>query len=471
MELKPTTLGLIVGSRQFFPADLCEAGREDMLRALAEEGIRAVSLGPSDTQYGAVSTLDDALIAAEMLAAHAHELDGIVVTLPNFGDEKAVADTIRQSGLNVPILIHAYPDRRGRMDQARRRDSFCGKISLCNNLYQYGIKYTPTRLHTVDPDNASFREDLRSFAATCRVVKGLRKARIGALGARPAAFNTVRYSEKLLERNGVSVETLDLSEAFGRANALPSDDPAVQAKLASIAAYAKVSGVPEASLDRMARLGVVIDRWTAAKRLDATAIQCWTAMEEHFGTFPCTLMSMMSNSLVPAACETDVTGALGMYVLALASGQPAALVDWNNNFEDEADKAVIFHCSNLPAQVFTDIPVMTYNPGTAADFGQDNSYGLMYGRLKAEPFTYLRIATDDYQGRLRAYAGEGKLTADELDTYGGYGVAEIPHLQDLLQYIVRNGFEHHVGMTQALIGSSIREALGNYLGWSLYYHG
>ena len=475
MPSKPTTLGLIVGSRQFFPADLCEAGREDMLRALTEEGIKPVALRPDDTRYGAVSTLDDALVAAEMFASHAKELDGFVVTLPNFGDEKAVADTIRQSGLDVPILIHAYPDRKGRMDHARRRDSFCGKMSLCNNLYQYGIKYTPTRLHTVDPDNPSFREDLRTFAATCRVVKGLRKARIGALGARPAAFNTVRYSEKILERNGVSVETLDLSEAFGRANALTSDDAAVQEKVAAIAAYAKVAGVPAASLDRMARLGVVIDRWTAAKRLDATAIQCWTAMEEHFGTFPCTLMSMMSNKLMPAACETDVAGALGMYALALASGQPAALIDWNNNYEDEGagdggDKAVIFHCSNLPAQVFTDIPVVTYNPGTAADFGQENAYGMMYGRVKAEPFTYLRIATDDYQGCVRAYAGEGKLTDDELDTYGGYGVAEIPHLQDLLQFILRNGFEHHVAITQSLVGPAVREALGTYLGWNLHYH-
>ena len=220
----------------------------------------------------------------------------------------------------------------------------------------------------------------------------------------------------------------------------------------------------------MARLGVVIDRWTAAKRLDATAIQCWTAMEEHFGAFPCTLMSMMSDALMPSACETDVVGALAMRALALASGRPAALIDWNNNFEDEADKAVIFHCSNLPAQVFTDIPVMTYNPGTGASFGNDNSYGIMYGRVKAEPFTFLRIATDDFTGGLRAYAGEGKLTDDELDTYGGYGVAEIPHLQDLLQFILRNGFEHHVAMTQAHVGPAIREALGNYLGWSLHYH-
>jgi L-fucose isomerase-like protein len=465
-----TTLGVIVGSREFFPADLCEAGREDMLRALAEEGIKTVALTGADTLYGAVSTLDDALVAAEKFAAHAKEIDGFVVTLPNFGDEKAVAETIRRSGLNVPILIHAYPDRRGAMDHARRRDSFCGKMSLCNNLHQYGIKYTPTRLHTVDVDNPSFRQDARDFAATCRVVRGMRRARIGALGARPAAFNTVRYSEKLLERQGISVETLDLSEAFGRANNLAADDAAVAAKRAAIDVYARTEKVPAGSLDRMARLGVVIDQWTAAKRLDATAIQCWTAMEEHFGTFPCTLMSMMSNSLMPSACETDVAGALAMRALALASGQPAALIDWNNNFEDEEDKAVVFHCSNLPAQVFTDIPVMTYNPGTGASFGNENSYGIMYGRVKAEPFTYLRIATDDFAGNLRAYAGEGQLTDDELDTYGGYGVAEIPHLQDLLQFILRNGFEHHVAMTQARVGAAIREALGNYLGWSLYYH-
>ena len=216
-----------------------------MLRALAEEGIRTVALTGADTLYGAVSTLEDALVAAEIFAAHSKEIDGFVVTLPNFGDEKAVAETIRRSGLDVPILIHAYPDRRGAMDHARRRDSFCGKMSLCNNLYQYGIKYTPTRLHTVDVDNPSFREDVREFAATCRVVKGLRRARIGALGARPAAFNTVRYSEKTAGAPGHFGRDAGPVRGLRPRKRASADDPAVAAKRAAIDVYARTEKAPE----------------------------------------------------------------------------------------------------------------------------------------------------------------------------------------------------------------------------------
>jgi L-fucose isomerase-like protein len=465
-----TTFGLVIGSRQFFPADLCRSGRETMLQVMEEEGFCAVALSEQDTKYGAVSTLDDAVKCGEFLKQHAGEIDGLVISLPNFGDEKAVANSLRFSGLNVPVLVQAYPDDRKNQGYDTRRDGFCGKMSVCNNLYQYGIPFSLPRLHTEDPRGAKFRADLRRFAATCRVVKGLRKARIGCLGARPAAFNTVRYSEKILERAGVSVETLDLSEATGRANALPSADAEVQAKLRDLKQYVRTNQVPEASLDKMARFGVVVDRWMTANRLDATAFQCWTAMEEYFGIIPCTVMSMMSNKLMPSACETDVVGALSMYALALATGEPSALVDWNNNYEEEEDKGVIFHCSNIPVQIFTDIPVMTYNPSIAGDYGQENAYGIMVGRMKAEPITYLRIGTDDVSAKIHCYMGEGQLTNDPLETYGGYGVVQIPRFQELLQHICFNGFEHHVAITQNLIGPAIYDALTTYMGWPVYYH-
>ena len=107
-------------------------------------------------------------------------------------------------------------------------------MSACNNLTQYGIPYSLTTLHTEAPDSELFRKDSTWFAAVCRVVHGLRRLRIGAIGARPAAFNTVRYSEKILEANGISVEPIDLSEILGRIARMKDDDPAAHGKLAAI---------------------------------------------------------------------------------------------------------------------------------------------------------------------------------------------------------------------------------------------
>ena len=464
-----TTLGVIIGNRGFFPDHLIETGREEILRVLDEEGVTPIVLGPDDTPFGSVESLQEAEQCADLFKAHRESIEGILVTLPNFGDERGVANAVRMSGLDVPVLVQAFPDELGKMTVADRRDSFCGKMSACNNLRQYGIPYSLTTLHTVSPDSASFRQDLQQFVGTCKVVKGLRGAKVGMLGARPAAFITVRYSEKLLEKAGISVEVLDLSEAFGRAARLSDTDPGVQQQLSEIKDYVSTEGVPDESLVKMAKFALVMNEWIEENELVATAVQCWTSMEEFFGVVPCTVMSMLSNALMPSACETDITGAIGMYAMALASRQPSALVDWNNNYGPEVDKGVVFHCSNLPQSVFADM-TMDYQEIIAATVGKENTYGTVVGRIKSGPLTYCRVSTDDERGRIRAYLGEGTVTNDRVDTFGGYGVIEIPRFQDLLHHICENGFEHHVAINLSRCAAAVNEALSKYMGWDVYYH-
>ncbi|HZR18080.1 MAG TPA: L-fucose/L-arabinose isomerase family protein [Verrucomicrobiae bacterium] len=464
-----TTLGIIIGNRGFFPAHLCESGRREILRVFEEEGLKPITLPIEATKFGAVESLVDAQKCADLFKAHRDEIAGVLVTLPNFGDERAIANSLRWAGLDVPVLIHAFNDDGKKMTIRDRRDSFCGKMSVCNNLKQYGIRYSLTSRHTMDPGSPEFRADLRSFVGTCNVVRKLKNARIGALGARPAAFNTVRYSEKLLEASGISIETLDLTEALGWARAMKDEDKELQEKLGAIKGYTNVSGIPKESLMRMAKLGVAIDRWVRDKQLSATAIQCWTALEEFYGVVPCTLMSMMSNNLMPSACETDVAGLVGMYILQAASGQPAALLDWNNNFNGDPNKGVVFHCSNLPKAFFVE-QKMDYQEIIAGTVGKENTYGTIVGRISPGPFTYCRISTDDFGGRVGGYLGEGRFTPDTLDTFGGYGVIEVPAFQKLLQFICRSGYEHHVAATKVPVAAAIHDALTTYLGWNIYHH-
>jgi L-fucose isomerase-like protein len=367
------------------------------------------------------------------------------------------------------VLVHAFDDERDKMTIAFRRDSFCGKMSACNNLRQYGIRYSLTSLHTVSPRAASFREDLRRFAATCRIIRNLKNARVGVLGARPAAFNTVRYSEKLLERAGISVETLDLSEALGQVARMADTDAEVTAKLKAITSYTAVKGIPTESQRKMAKLGVAIDRWMTTKRLSATSIQCWTALQQYFGVVPCTLMSMMSESLMPSACETDIAGVIGMYILQSASGTPAALLDWNNNFGTDPDKGMVFHCSNLPRSFFSK-HAMAYQEIIAGTVGKENTFGTIVGTIAPGTFTYCRVSTDDLHGRITSYVGEGEFTRDKVKSFGGYGVIRIPRFQELLRHICRNGLEHHVAATRAAVAGAIEDALTTYLQWDLYHH-
>ena len=464
------TLGVIVGNRGFFPGHLAATGRVEMLRALEEEGIDAVIIDAAASNHGAIESRDEAKACAALFRQHRDRIDGVVVTLPNFGDERAVADTLRLAGLDVPVLIHAASDDPARMKIDNRRDAFCGKMSVCNVLTQYGIHYSLTSQHTQRPESPGFRRDLRAFAAVCRVVKGLRGARIGAIGARPAAFKTVRYSEKILEGAGISVEPIDLSEILGRIGRLKNRDAGVQQKLEEMRAYVDTSDVPDEALLKMAKLGLVMERWMKEVDVQVSAVQCWTSMEEYFGVVPCTIMSMLSNANLPSACEVDVMGTISMYALTLASGSPAALLDWNNNYGDEPDKAVCFHCSNLPRDFF-EAPVMDYQEIIAGTVGKENTFGTIVGKVKAGPMSFARFSTDDRTGVIRGYVGEGRFTRDKLSTFGGAGVVEIARLQELLRHICRNGFEHHVAGTFSHVADAVHEATTQYLGWDVMRHG
>jgi L-fucose isomerase-like protein len=470
MAGKKMTMGVIVGNRGFFPDQLAKTGREEIIKALANAGIDSVVLGPEDSKHGAVETHEEAKRCAALFRKNSDRIDGVVVTLPNFGDERAIADTLRLARLNVPVLVQATPDDAKNMTILHRRDSFCGKMSACNNLRQYGIPYSLTKLHTVAPDSDGFRADLAWFAAVCRVANGMRNLRVGSIGARPTAFNTVRYSEKLLESSGISTETLDLSEVFGRIAKLKDDHAGVQGKLAEIKKYVTTGGVPEAALIKMAKLGYVIDDWMTSTDLRISAVQCWTSMEEYFGVVPCTIMSMMSNNLFPAACEVDVCGTLSMHALALASETPSALLDWNNNYGEDPDKAVCFHCSNLPKHFFQDVR-MDFQEIIAGTVGKENTFGTVVGRVKAGAMSYARFSTDDTAGVIRGYVGEGEFTNDSLNTFGGVGVVKIPELQKLLHYICENGFEHHVAANFSSTAGAVHEAASRYLGWKMHWHG
>lgn len=464
-----TTLAVIVGNRDFFPDVLVTEARRDLAKLFQDLDIEAVMLDEASAKLGAVETWGHAKQCAELFRANRDRIDGVLVSLPNFGDEKGVADTLKLSELNVPVLVQAYPDDLNQLSVQRRRDAFCGKISVCNNLRQYGIPFSLTRSHTVHPLKDEFRTDLLAFIAQCRVVRGMRRARLGSVGARPNAFNTTRYSEKILQASGISVSTLDLSDVFGRAARVADDDARVKDKIAEIGGYGNAVQVPGSALTRMAKLAIVLLEWMDQNDLDASAIQCWSSMQQNFGVNVCTVMSMMSERLMPSACEVDIAGVAAMYALQLASGTPSALVDWNNNYGEDPNKCVFFHCGNWAKSFLPDIVIGTA-PILGTTLGEQNTYGALAGRTPSGPVTFGRISTDDVNGCVRAYVGEGQFTDDPLATFGTRAVVEVPELQRLMRYICKNGFEHHAAMNASRCGAALAEALETYLSWPVYLH-
>src|SRR3984885_218216 len=256
---------------------------------------------------------------------------------------------------------------------------------------------------------------------------------------------------------------------LGRISRMQDTDDIVVHKLQAIQKYVNTTDIPHVALIKMAKLGSVVDQWMKDADVQISAVQCWTSLEENLGVVPCTVMSMMSDSLLSSACEVDVCGVLSMHALQLASETPSALLDWNNNYGKDPNKAVCFHCSNLPKHFFKDVK-MDFQEIIAGTVGKDNTFGTCVGRVKSGAMSYARYSTDDRYGIIRGYCGPGQFTDDPLTTFGGAGVAEIPKLQKLLKYICREGFEHHVAANFSDVSKSVHEAASRYLGWESYYH-
>lgn len=469
--MKRTTFGVIITNRSFFPAHLVKVAREEILTKLQTKGIDTVVLSEDDTPLGAVMTYSDAQVCAKLFNANRDTIDGILVILPNFGDEVGVASAIDLAKLSVPILIQACDDSLDRMQLENRRDAFCGKLSLCNNLYQRDIKFSLTRQHTCDINSPSFDTELDTFASVCRVVRGVRTARIAAIGTRPDAFHTVRFSEKLLQKYGITVSVVDMSEIIFAAQNMEINLE-VEAKIAEIKAYGKIaSGIEESKLVLQAKLILTIEKWITDHDCDASAIQCWDSIQNNYGVATCLAMSMMGEKGLPSACEMDITGALTMYALYLASGNPSAYFDWNNNFTNDRNKCVSLHCSNFPASFFGHRDFEIGNLGVlGTTLGADHCFGACKAQIKEGPMTYAKITTDDKNGKIKLYVGEGAFLKDPIETEGGVAVCSVPDLQGLMGYMCRNGFEHHVAMNRANVAGVLEEALGNYLGWDVYRH-
>jgi len=466
MDMMPKqTFAVMIGTGIFFPPEFCEKARQEIKAAIEQAGYHTLMMPEDATAHGGIESVDEGRKFARFLKEHCGEYDGVILSLPNFGNENSAVLALRDCG--VPILIQAYPDMIGRMDVAHRRDAFCGKISIMNLFHQARLPYTVYAPHTIHPSDPRFQEHLRQFAAVCRVVKGMKRVSVGAIGARTTPWKTVRIDEYALEGMGITVETIDLSEVFHRIEKMKTDAPDYRRTLERYREYTSWESVPPANMETIIKTAAVIDQIIEEYRLDCLGIRCWNEFEAYLKICPCIILSELSNRGIPAACEVDIGNALSMYALQLASGTPAVTLDWNNNFGDDENKCILFHCGPAAKDMLADERRIVDNPLQAMVHGANHSWGASMARIKPSPMTYLSARTEN--GRLGFYMGEGRFTEDSLEPayFGNAGVAEIPQLQNILLQAGQNGFKHHVSVTLSRQESVLREAFTKYLGYDV----
>jgi L-fucose isomerase-like protein len=463
--VKKTTFALYYGNRGFFPASVMAAAQEELPRVLRAMGHEVIELDRKATRHGAVETVEEGRRYAAFLAANRGAFQGVILSLPNFGDENGAVEALRDAG--VPILVQAYPDELDKMGPATRRDSFCGKLSIMDVFRQCGVKHTALAPHTAHPAGPRFRDNVTYFDALCRAVAAGRRMRVGAIGARTTPFKTVRVDELALERHGVTVETMDLSELMARMKALRASSNAYKDKKKQLDDSAEWAGVSEAARDNLVRLLVALEAVASEGSLDAMAIRCWNELQLQLGISPCVVNGVLSEQGLPVACEVDTGNAVMMRLLGAAGGAPTAILDWNNNYGDDDERCILFHCGNAPRSLMSAPGRVTDHAILENAIGKGRAFGCNQGRLAPGPFTFGGLLTED--GAVHAYLGEGAFTADPIpaDFFGVAGVARIPRLQEVLLHLGERGHRHHVALTPGALRAPLREALAKYLGYEV----
>jgi len=462
--MKKLTFALYFGNRGFMPAELIEGARDDMVKAVTDAGYDYLMMDKEATRYGAVETRDEGRLYAKWLKSHEGEYDGVILCMPIFVDENGAIAALQDAG--VPILMQAYPDEIGKMDFKHRRDAYCGKFSVTDVFEQYRVPYTVLTPHVVHPLSADFAQNLHDFAGICRVVNGMKRFTIGCIGARTTAFKTVRFDEITMQRHGINVESFDLSELFEFVRAKADDDEKVIAKKAVLENYTDFSNVPEDKKIMLSKISVVIDEYIETYHLDAIALRCWNEMETYLRVCPCVLLSELNDRGITASCEIDMCSAITMRALSLATEGPAACLDWNNNYGDDPDKVILFHCGSTAQKLMKETGTVTSHK--MFDKGDPGSgWGTNEGRIAAFPMTYSNCKTEN--GKITIYFSEGEFTTDDIEQefFGCGGVAKIDNLQKKLIKLARGGFKHHTTVANGHVKNILEEAFKYYLGYDV----
>ena len=454
------TFALAFANRGFMPGELIYEARTEMIKAVTEAGYGYIAMDQELTRYGGIETREEGLLYAKWLKQHDGEYDGVIFSMPIFADENGAITALQDAG--VPILMQAYPDEIGKMDFAHRRDAYCGKFSVTDVFTQYGVPFTVLKPHVVHPLSEKFKENLQDFAAVCRVINGMKRFNLGCIGARTTAFKTVRFDEIALQKHGINVESFDLSEVFDKIAALADTDPAVVAKAQRLKEYTDFSQVPEMNMLNLSKLAVVIDRYIDEYHLDALALRCWNEMEAHLRICPCVILSELNDRGIVASCEIDLCSAVTMRAMQLATEKPTAVLDWNNNYGEDENKVILFHCGPVAQKLMTCKGTVT-NHKMFDKTDPGSGWGCNEGRIRPMPITFSNCQTRD--GKIVVYASEGRFTDDPIEDgyFGCAGVAEIGNLQDKLIRLARGGFKHHTSVCEGHVKEVLREAFTTYL--------
>jgi len=461
-----------VPSYRFGFSPWCEKMRNDSLAAFAGmEGMEVVvpqpapdggSLDPEKgyTPHGAVTNLNQAEVVAEYFMSQ--KVDGLILCPLDFGDERSAAKVAEK--LKVPVLLYATKEPPALDDpgMSRASDSYCGNLSMASALYRRKIPFHYAGIFF--PDEPEFAAEVDAFVRAVAVVKGLKGARIGQVGVRPATFETVGYDEATMIRKfQQNVIYTNLSDITDKARSYEDNDPRVLEVVADIKSSVARVTVADDYLINAARLELALTEFWENQRLSAMAVQCWPSVQRLMGVSVCALYGRMTGRGMLTACETDVLGALAMLTSCQAAlGETVPhFIDWTIQHRDNPNRLLAWHCGNAPVCLARDREKTALRSrrdmkGDLPVGEGDRMAGLHQFQLKPGKVTFCRLAEYDDQWKMLIATGEIIPSDEELA--GTWAWVEVSDHQKLYRTLVEEGFVHHASMIHGDQTASLLEA-------------
>jgi L-fucose isomerase-like protein len=445
-------IGFVPANRGVFSLKLAENARRETLKSMSAAGLKAVVPGPDLTSKGMVGTFEDARKAAELFRRE--RVQGVIIGAVNFGSEVPAAVAAIEGAAGAPIFIFGCAEE-GALDYGgERRDAFCGLLSIATALRQRLAQYTFPRTANCGPGDPALVEEFRNFADVCRIVGGVRGAVYGQIGTRPIDFETCAFDElALLRKFGIRTAPLPLSEAFEKARALTAAD-GIAGAVKRLKKTFNTDGMPEAPIERLARLLIVLERMIDENGMNGMALQCWSNIQEFYGVSPCSVMSYLNQARgVPVACEVDIHGTLSMHLLQLAASRPAALMDWNNRHFKEKDIFSAWHCGPFPPGECEGGCGIRVNQIMKKEFPPENTIGVLDGKFKTGPVTIARV-TQGPDGEWKLLVVEGESVGAAGSPPGTNAWIRVADLDKLYRALLRE-FPHHAAMVHGRVGRTL----------------
>ncbi|MGI6162161.1 MAG: L-fucose/L-arabinose isomerase family protein [Christensenellales bacterium] len=448
MDFQKIKIGYVPTRRTIFSVEEALRYREVIKEAISNPDVEIVDINDLNEE-GLLVTQDDVLKVVKKMRDHA--IDALFFPHCNFGSEGVVAQVA--ASFKLPVLIYGPRDEGPDETGMRLRDSQCGVFATGKVLRRHNVPFS--YIASVDPQSEEFKRGFDRFVRVASVVRAMRNMRVLQLGPRPNDFLSVMINEsELLEKFGIQVFPV----------ALPDLDKIMKQIIAeageefvATCSYIKDNytgnGTGEQDIRAYAGLKLAIKHYAAVYHCNCAAVQCWDAMQDIMGIYPCAVNALMAEEGFPVACETDIHGAISAVLLQAATGNklPHFLADVTIRHPQENNTELLWHCGPFPK--------------TFAKEGEEckitNSWlggphcGNCAFEMKNGDITVCRFDGDN--GQYSLFIGEGK-GVDGPKTRGTYVWFQVDDWLKWEYKLVKGPYIHHVAGTYANVSEILYEA-------------